>query len=522
MSGIQKTWPLFPADAPSPASVRGEEACSGQAVSFDVRHDRLWLCLYFPWLPLEAVGEADSDTPRAIVTGHGQRTLVLLANEAAARAGVQPGMTGSAALALSAELVTQFRDPEREQQLLLDLVPGALRFTPWVSIESRSALLLEIASSQQLLGGMDAVRAVAVAWLRSCGHQVMTGLAPTARAALWLAKAGSSEPVTDLASLPAALSGLPVGSLGWPPALQEALRRMGVMRFGDCLRLPRGGLARRLGRTCLREIDEALGRRPELRQACRQDEQFSAHLALPSEASGSSAILDALGLLLGRLGRHLHARQQGVQVLWIKLHQRLAPAALLRIGLVQPGNDMARLQELAALRLGDARLNAPVTAVTLEAGPGIPLVRAADWGLVGIGAGSQSRQITDLVDSLRMRLGIQAVHGVWPDEGHRPERAWQVIRDPGAGYLPSCSAASGAGRPLWLLEQPVQLDERSGMPCLHGPMTLERGPERIETGWWDGQDVRRDYYVGRSRRGTRAWVFLDRRSGRWYLHGLFG
>jgi protein ImuB len=73
-----------------------------------------------------------------------------------------------------------------------------------------------------------------------------------------------------------------------------------------------------------------------------------------------------------------------------------------------------------------------------------------------------------------------------------------------------------------MLERPALLGVRSGNPLFEGLLRLESGPERIETGWWDGQDVRRDYYVACNANGRRVWVFSDRRSGHWYLHGLFG
>jgi protein ImuB len=73
-------------------------------------------------------------------------------------------------------------------------------------------------------------------------------------------------------------------------------------------------------------------------------------------------------------------------------------------------------------------------------------------------------------------------------------------------------------RPVWLLDTPLPLPE---------PGILEQGPERIESGWWDGKGVARDYYVARQGRGARQahgaklWVFQERRSKRWYLHGVF-
>src|SRR5690606_16454666 len=70
-------------------------------------------------------------------------------------------------------------------------------------------------------------------------------------------------------------------------------------------------------------------------------------------------------------------------------------------------------------------------------------------------------------------------------------------------------------RPAWLLPEPQPIDA-SGY-------RLTAGPERIESGWWDGGDVARDYFVAYDRRGARCWVFRERREPYgWYLHGFFG
>ena len=68
-------------------------------------------------------------------------------------------------------------------------------------------------------------------------------------------------------------------------------------------------------------------------------------------------------------------------------------------------------------------------------------------------------------------------------------------------------------RPGWLLATPIPL---------RGPAPrLLAGPERIESGWWDG-DVRRDYVVARLPTGQRAWVFRPvGGDGGYWLHGWF-
>ena len=54
---------------------------------------------------------------------------------------------------------------------------------------------------------------------------------------------------------------------------------------------------------------------------------------------------------------------------------------------------------------------------------------------------------------------------------------------------------------------------------------LRDGPERIESGWWDGADVRRDYFVAENPRGETMWIYRDHRygidDGEWFLHGVF-
>ena len=86
------------------------------------------------------------------------------------------------------------------------------------------------------------------------------------------------------------------------------------------------------------------------------------------------------------------------------------------------------------------------------------------------------------------------------------------------GYDPENSPS----RPLWLLDEPqlIGIGER---PRYEGELRLEEGPERIESGWWDGHDIRRDYYVARNPAGVRLWIFRECRAPQeWFLHGVFG
>ena len=78
-------------------------------------------------------------------------------------------------------------------------------------------------------------------------------------------------------------------------------------------------------------------------------------------------------------------------------------------------------------------------------------------------------------------------------------------------------------RPLWLLPAPQQLEEIEGVPRRRGTLRFFGDVERIETGWWDGGEIGRDYYTVFDIYGVQLWIFRGRADPhRWFLHGVFG
>jgi protein ImuB len=84
---------------------------------------------------------------------------------------------------------------------------------------------------------------------------------------------------------------------------------------------------------------------------------------------------------------------------------------------------------------------------------------------------------------------------------------------------------------LHLLQRPIEIAATSIVPDgppialtlngAHQAVAESRGPERIETGWWRGPHLQRDYYRIVTDQGCRAWIYRDRTTGTWFLHGWF-
>ena len=200
---------------------------------------RLWLCIYLPALALEAV----SDVKEAFAVFEDQQGIrkISLVNAKAAAAGIGPGLSVNAALALLPTLGFAERNPQREAQVVRELAGWAEKFTSFVCIETPSMLLLEIAGSLQLFGGLKALRQRIGLSLESQGFSAAIAIAPTPLAASWLARAGRKVCIRDPRSLAGKLASLPLSCLNWPDSVCASLRGMGVASVGDCLRLPRQG-----------------------------------------------------------------------------------------------------------------------------------------------------------------------------------------------------------------------------------------------------------------------------------------
>ncbi|MGE0030285.1 MAG: DNA polymerase Y family protein [Steroidobacteraceae bacterium] len=485
------------------------------AVGAGSRARELWLAAHFPRLPLEALlPMAAQGRAAAVTAADDPRRSIVACNERAARQGIAPGMSLNAALALVPGIRLEEQRPASEAALLDRLARWALQFTPVVSLEAPATVLAEVRGSLDLFGGAMALCRRALAGLQAAGLQASLAIAPTSRGALWLARSGLALTVTRADAMPGLAARLPLACLQWPEDTVATLAGLGIRSVADLLRLPRAGFAARFGPRLLDELDEGIGRRPEPRRRHVVPERFDEQFELPAAAGATPRLQPALGQLLQGLEAFLRARACGISAVRVDLGHRGHPPTRIRLGLARLAGDTGHLRELLRERLAQCRLPAPVVALRLRSGVLLPLA-LRDASLFERGRRADPEATARLLDRLRARLGRQAVFGVCPVPEHRPERAWRVAEPGSTTLVPGSWPIARPARPLWMLAEPQPFDDWDGV--------LVSGPERIETGWWDGHDVRRDYYVALTRAGVRLWIFRERPPGQgWFLHGIFG
>jgi len=489
--------------------------------------ERLWFCVYLPKLPLEACGPGDDDL--AVIEERQGVHRVLLAGARARAAGVLPGQSPNAALALLPGLRLEERNEIREQQVLELLATWLEQFSSFVSIAGRDVLLLEIAGSLRLFGGLKSLRRQVAAGLEAQGFEASLAIAPTPLAATWLARGGQRACVREPANIMAALRSLPLSCLDWPPTALESLAGMGITDIGDCQRLPREGFARRFGVKRLLELDRALGHAPDPRNSWRAPERFCADFEMTEEQGDRELLLAICHELLQAHGQFLLTRQLGTQRLLFTFFHLKAKATSLPLGGARADRAADHWYELLRLRFEKLVLPEPVIAIRLRGGTTRAL-HATSGSLAFQGGAPREHyySMSQLAERLAARIGNESVHGVNAVADYRPQYAWRT-RDLFAARAADAltRVRQGIERPLWLLPEPELLSMENGHPLHQGKLRFVSGPERLETGWWDEHGIARDYYTAVSPRGAGLWVFRNRdhqRDGEtaWYLHGMFG
>lgn len=550
-------------DAPNPAMAGPGVARTGLQ-SQPAAHAVLWLAVALPDLPLlaasgaavpasaadsvpartipAATALADQQTtamPTVLVEGQGTGQRVWRMNAAAEAAGIRGGMPiGAAASLLPAnrKLVLLTRDPAAEARLLQRLTWLALCFSSRVAISAPDVLLIEAAGSLRLFGGLEslceAVRAAFMERLPGEARAPALAVAPFPAAAELLARRGHEGSLRTAEATRAALAPLPMAALPLTSREQSDLIRLGIGSIGECLRLPREGLARRLSPQLVQQLDRLCGRAPDPRETVRPPMRFSTVHSFPLPTTDFGHLQQAADRLLITLNDYLTARCGQVQHLVWHLGCRQAGRIEVVQGLARPGrpgpDERRRWCEMFVERLAKTGVSAPVEwlalsvrRVLVSAGQTPALIETDESRLA-----RREHAWQALLTRLAARLGPAALRQVVPRPDHRPEAASCYRPADEISGPTACGMAGGGPRPL-LLRQPVTIlpTDSQHRPLWGGALKLLTPRERIEAGWWEGEDSSRDYYVARNAAGEQAWLcrVLPRggAGGYWCLQGTF-
>ncbi|WP_091427403.1 Y-family DNA polymerase [Aliiroseovarius sediminilitoris] len=480
--------------------------------------------LWFPRLASDRVlRQCPIEGPFALTLKQQNSNRIYCLNAAAEKQGLHQGMPYADARAFFPSLQSREAEIEKDQQFLRILCRWALRYCPWVGLEGKDGLVLDITGSAHLFGGEAPMLADMRTRLMRAGLSVQIGCANT-RGAAW-ALAHHGEGIASSRDTLPALRALPVAALRIEDSMSITLQRLGLRSIGDLVGAARAPLTRRFGPGLLLRLDQALGAQPEEISPQTTPPHYAVRMTLPEPIGLLSDVMAGAERLLAQLCTKLKTHEVGARKLCLSLRRVDQGHQQVELRLVRPLRDPQRILPLFERGLAEIDAGFGIDQLRLEATlidplPVQQISHASDGG---------KGKLDDLISRIGTRIGLENIQRFLPADSHIPERSFIIApaaySEPASGWnlsntrpillFPSEPISGAGARP------PAQFRWRR-MALTTGRVT---GPERIAPEWWLEDDNwrsgLRDYWRVETREGRRLWLFHTPQNPGWFVQGEF-
>ena len=432
------------------------------------------------------VDDTSFDIAAALLADDGIHIIEL--NPTAERAGIQPGVSTSQAIARASDLVLYPRTLSNERHLQNTLLQLVYRYSPFIENSAPGICTLDL-KGKRIHKHQRWLREL-LAQLRSLGLKAQAGIGPNPEIALQAAKI--ADPILEISQDSHLLQSLPLESLSPSPFLLDIMKSWGVRNLGALTRLPREEIGQRLGLEGLSLWDRAAGRSTNVLQLVQPPETFEESIDFEQHLE----TLEPLLFIVRRFLETLSLRIESVYLLIAELHLTLTlenGEKIVRIlQIPAPTRDVGTLFGIVAQYLETLQTTAPATGFHLEAIPSRPSGHQFDLFQGGLKDPNRFFQTLARLAALvgNEKVGIpQKVDTHQPDSLRMlmPEFDWARSRIKKRGH-PKTGPGLRRYRPG--IAADVQLND-DGKPTLiqssviSGKILAARGPWKLSGNWWD-------------------------------------
>lgn len=525
----------------------------------------LWLSVHFPLLPLE-VYQCSSNSAIAIV----EQQRILLCNPQAIASGIEPNLTVSTALALCHDLQLLERQLDAEQQKIEQLALVSYQFSSQVALyKTRSqqhSLLIEIGSSEKLFSSIDNVKCALSEQLNALLNYPIYqyAIAPTAKAAEVLARAlyakqqakqqAKQKTQQHKVQQRVAKNSVEYVSLDFldlPTKTLEQFHNLGIHQVNDILALPSNTIGKRFGKDVINYLKQLSGQRLEPLNFFSPANSFKQELFYVHGLRTHQDILNPIKKLSEDFSYYLwQTQQQCLAFEWqfTRFSKQKNTIALSLSAGLHKAEDFFSLTEL---RLKEIPLDSPIESIQLSCN-NFERIEYQSISLFNVSEEDNNAPSIEgfyhLVDRLKSKLGESCLQQVLHSDEFIPELANQVKQQVPIKKHKSMTSVDihqkqhSLEKPIWLLKQPVPLSShRKLLYYQQRPLTIVKGPERIESNWWN-TPCSRDYFIASflqpeisnvKKTSTQGgsytpnkhhgfyWIFYERQKKQWFLQGVY-
>ncbi|PML52181.1 nucleotidyltransferase [Vibrio lentus] len=487
----------------------------------------LWLYLHFSSLQLDTLfnsnelgsNEESHNQPLIIVDEKDHR--VLQANQAAFQSGITLGMGLGSAAALCHNLHVHPYSIELEKSKLKEIAQWAYLVTSDMALLPPNGLLIKASNMLSLYDGLDNYWHELKSHLETLNIQFSfaTGYSPLS--AILLGKQSINQATNNVEQMKVWVNQQALSSSELPTKQVERLNRVGINVVEDLLKLPLQDVARRFDIDLVNYVGRLNGQFKHPIDFYHPPESFQQYLELLFDIENILFIEKPLLKLLNQLECFLRLRDRVAFELTLTLHLRDKDDHHVSFYSAQGDYLAAKWANLTHLTLESLKITAPVQGLTLSLiRHGEPQVGYHDL----FDGNTGTLAALDLLSLLQAKLGQACIQTPKIQHDPRPEKANQYS-------LPTLSKSVAKRQKKPEFEQQtttLNINQQRLRPSILLPepealtesVTLSQGPERIVSGWWDGEKIIRDYFIARSENGRWLWIFRTP-DKQWFLHGLF-
>lgn len=420
-----------------------------------------------------------------------------------------------------------------DQQKIQQLACLCLQASDHIAIVREDVLVLEIRSSLKYFGGLKYLRQTLRTSLQSQLQQwqlpdnYCDAVSPSASASIVLAGSGISRVVTDPQNLRSVLGRIAVADLALDIKLVRRLEQCGLFYLQNLWRLPAASLRIRFGRGLSDYLEQLLAQRPTVLSRWQPALSFCETLTPDIPAENQQDMIMLAAELLVRMQQFLQKHHLSTDHILFSLQDEKGSVQPVNLGTRRPVREesiwlLLFENSINALRFSRGVISLTLSIIELHAyhPSGANPKERGNMPALTIGS--------SLLETLCARLGAHSIFCLNQQQDYDPVAAGKYLEYPAASKSSDTKyllKQRGFGlreqQPCWLLLSPLPLKVQHQSPVYLSPLTFVRGPERIETHWWSGKHIRRDYYIASNQQGMMLWVYRDIGKRSWFLQGLF-
>lgn len=488
----------------------------------------LWLYLHFPSLQLDTLfnsnelGSNEESHEQPIIIVDEKDHHVLQANQAAMDSGITLNMGLGSAAALCHNLHVHPYSIELEKNKLKEIAQWAYLVTSDMALLPPNGLLIKASNMLSLYDGLDNYWHELKSHLETLNIQFSfaTGYSPLS--AILLGKQAINQATNNVQHMKTWVNQQALSSSELPFKQVERLNRVGINIVEELLKLPLQEVARRFDIDLVNYVGRLNGQFKHPIDFYHPPESFQQYLELLFDIENILFIEKPLLKLLNQLECFLKLRDRVAFELTLTLHLRDKDDHHVSFYSAQGDYLASKWANLTHLTLESLKSTAPVQGLTLSlTRHGEPQMAYHDL----FDGNTGTLAALDLLSLLQAKLGQACIQTPKIQQDPRPEKANRYS-------LPTLSHTVKKGRDPQELDQQAtttnNINQQRLRPSILLPepealtenVTLSQGPERIVSGWWDGEKIIRDYFIAHSENGRWLWVFRTP-DKQWFLHGLF-